>query len=70
LNWHRETDQGFAEDRYIIKRATEVATEFKLPVELVLARWGYVGAANATKGGGKPVQQQGANQGGDNNKDE
>ncbi|MGN6556217.1 MAG: phage portal protein [Verrucomicrobiota bacterium] len=44
LNWQTETDQGFAEDDYILQRAAERAEKFKVPVELILNKWGYSAA--------------------------
>jgi capsid protein len=46
-NWQRETDQGFAEDDYILTKANQLATKQKVPVETILARWGYTPAKPA-----------------------
>jgi hypothetical protein len=43
-NWQRETDQGFAEDDYILSKANQLAQKQNVPVELILARWGYTQA--------------------------
>lgn len=44
LNWRRETDQGFAEDEYIITKANQIAADKQIPVSWVLYRWGYLPA--------------------------
>jgi len=40
-DWQRETDQCFVEVAYIIERAKELAATSGLPVEMVLARFGF-----------------------------
>jgi hypothetical protein len=41
LDWMRETDQSFAEDDYIISNAKLLAAKHGVPVETVLARYGF-----------------------------
>ena len=40
-NWQRETDQGFAEDEYILSKANALAKQQNVPVTVILSRWGY-----------------------------
>jgi len=40
-DWQRETDQSFAEDRYIIRQAKQLAAEQGVPLEVVLKRYGF-----------------------------
>jgi capsid protein len=47
LSWQRETDQGFLEDAYIIKKAKEIADETGVDIQIILNRWGYAQAKPA-----------------------
>ena len=52
-NWQRETDQGFAEDEYILTRANALAKQHNVPVSLILSKWGYQ-ANNTPQNTAKP----------------
>src|SRR5262249_54962434 len=58
LDWKRETDQGFTEDDYILTKANALASKQKVPVEWILARWGYIGAKPGAKGGAAQPETQ------------
>lgn len=63
MNWQTETDQGFTEEDYILERASKQAEKYKVPIELILNRWGYSAArpAPTTTPGGedqKPNQEK------------
>lgn len=47
-DWQRETDQAFAEDRYIIEAAKALAEGTGIPVQTILARYGF-GNPNAAQ---------------------
>ncbi len=47
LDWRRETDQGLAEDEYILTKCSEIAQRTGVPIGLILARWGYTEAKAA-----------------------
>lgn len=53
-DWQRETNQALKEDRFIIGKVKELAADTGLPVQLILARYGF-GNPNATQ---PPDQQQ------------
>ncbi len=46
-DWERETDQCFIEVAYIIERAKELAASSGVPLETVLARFGFDGRAGS-----------------------
>lgn len=52
-DWVTETDQIFREQKYILSRAKELATEQGVPIELVLRSWGMESPNN----GAKPAMQ-------------
>jgi capsid protein len=52
-DWQREIDQSFSEDSYVIQKASELSQQTGIPVEQILARYGYGG-----KGGAPPVNPQ------------
>jgi capsid protein len=52
LNFHRETDRGIEEDRYIIAECRKLATETGVPLSTLLVRYGFTPlppAPNETK---------------------
>jgi capsid protein len=58
LNWQRETDQSFAEDDYIFTKARELSQAHGVPVEVILARYGYAPTKGAVpEEGGAPQEK-------------
>lgn len=41
LNWKRETEQGLAEDRYILDQCIKISKEFGIPVDVLMSRYGF-----------------------------
>jgi hypothetical protein len=62
LGWLQQVDQGFAEDDYILAKATETANKHKVPVEWILTRWGYTAAKPATQQQNQPNSNESGNE--------
>ena len=57
-DWQRETDPCFVEVAYIIERAKELAASSGLPVEMVLARFGFQPKAGTPMGDTSDKERQ------------
>lgn len=51
-DWQAETDQVFREDAYIIERIKDQSDQFGIPLDALLARWGFTAKAS------QPANQQ------------